>query len=64
MRTLTDWLSAPGNSQSKLARAIGVSQTLVSYWVRSGRIPARRLRAVSRVTGLPVEALLPSDRAA
>jgi DNA-binding transcriptional regulator YdaS (Cro superfamily) len=41
---------------ARLAREIGITRGAVAQWVD---IPAERLFAVSRVTGIPIETLRP-----
>ena len=40
-----------GNSE--VARAFGVSRAAVCQWVASGRVPLKRVRKLSQMTGLP-----------
>lgn len=44
-------------SQTKLARAVGVSPQAVQQWVVQGYAPPYRMRLVSSVTGVPVRDL-------
>ena len=45
-------------SQTELAKRIGMSQQLVSYWVSTGRgIPAEHIGRVSKATKIPVKQL-------
>ncbi|MDP2618587.1 MAG: YdaS family helix-turn-helix protein [Hyphomicrobiales bacterium] len=47
-------------SQSNLARAIGKTPQLISYWHRKiGRVPAEYVPDVERVTGIPRHLLRP-----
>lgn len=47
-------------SQAALARKIGVAQQTVSAWLTiKGRVPAERVQAVARATGVAPEALRP-----
>jgi DNA-binding transcriptional regulator YdaS (Cro superfamily) len=43
---------------AKLARAVGVTKFAVYQWQRDG-IPAARLPAVERITGIPMRDLRP-----
>lgn len=43
---------------AELARALGIKKTSVQDWKSAG-IPASRVPAVSRVTGLPLHAIRP-----
>ena len=46
-------------SQSALARSIGLKQGHVWYWLKIGRIPAERVTAVEKVTGISRHELRP-----
>ena len=48
--TLTEYLAQPGNSQTKLAAAVGVSQSAVSQWVNGGMISPHRVRVIVQAT--------------
>ncbi len=37
--------------QAALARACGVSQPTVWYWIKRGRVPAERVKAIEAATG-------------
>lgn len=45
-------------SLAEIARRVGVQRSAVSKWVRRG-IPANRVVAVSRATGIPARVLKP-----
>lgn len=48
---------------ARLAEAAGVQPSAVRHWVAGNRgIHPKRLKAVSEVTGLPIEALIPSEQ--
>lgn len=44
---------------SKLAAALGVSQSVVSNWKARGQVPADRCPAIEAVTTIPCEQLRP-----
>ena len=47
-------------SQAALAAAIGVSQQVISYWIKKGhRVPAERVVAVEAATGIARHELRP-----
>lgn len=39
-------------TQRKVAIACGVSQQAVCFWIKNGRVPAKRIRKFSSVTGI------------
>jgi DNA-binding transcriptional regulator YdaS (Cro superfamily)/post-segregation antitoxin (ccd killing protein) len=51
-------LAAAGGTTA-LTAALGLSKSVVGNWRRTGGIPAGRVPAVARLTGLPPEALRP-----
>jgi hypothetical protein len=55
MSDLTQYISIRGNL-SKLAREIGVTPSAIKQW---SRIPAERVRQVSKATGIPAHVLRP-----
>lgn len=57
MEVLKTFLARRG-AVSELARAVGVTHGAISQWV-SSRVPADRVVAVERATGIPREALRP-----
>lgn len=57
MEVLKSFLARRG-AVSELARAVGVTHGAVSQWATS-RVPADRVVAVERATGIPREALRP-----
>ncbi len=56
--TISDIIAA-GGGVARLARAVGVHHATVILWRSKGRIPAERVPAVARITGLPRHALRP-----
>lgn len=40
-------------SQTKLAKALGVSNTVVSTWVRKGYVPDERVKQIHDIYGIP-----------
>lgn len=52
-------VTAIGGSQSELARLLGVRPQAVQQWVKSGRVPPRRARAVAELTGIALHELNP-----
>lgn len=56
--TISEIISAAGGVV-RLARGVGVSHSAVIDWRRAGRIPANRVPAVSRITGVPRHVLRP-----
>ncbi len=46
-------------SQSELARQIGVKRATVAIWKKRGHIPARSVKKVTDVTGIPPYVLCP-----
>ena len=57
---LTRAIAAAGG-QSALARAIGVQQAHVWYWLkkRSGKVPAEKVLPIEEATGVPRHELRP-----
>jgi len=47
------------NTQQQLAQKLGVSQGAISQWITNGEIPIKRVRDVSRITGIPSNKLHP-----
>lgn len=46
-------------TQADIARELGVSPSLVSYWMAGTRKPGRdKIKQLSKLTGIPVEDLL------
>ncbi len=56
--SFAQYLSQPRVRAVHVARELGVSHTTVIRW-RDGQVPAERVRAVSRVTGLSPHELRP-----
>ena len=56
MDTLTTWLKAERGRQKALAAALGINQAAISQWTR---VPADRLIAVERATGISRDRLRP-----
>ena len=46
-------------TQEELAGDLGVSQGAISQWIVNGQIPIKRVRKVSRLTGIPANKLHP-----
>jgi DNA-binding transcriptional regulator YdaS (Cro superfamily) len=46
-------------SQTKLARAIDVTQGHVSQWLRRGKVPAEKVLLIERATGIARHLLRP-----
>jgi hypothetical protein len=62
MNDLTRWLAGHKNKMDgyrALARACGVRWQQPQKWVVSGEVPARRVAAVARVTGIAAAKLNP-----
>lgn len=57
---LAELLVEAGISQTELARRLSLHQTSVNKW-RSGGLPVRRLPAIAKATGIPLDRLLPPD---
>jgi len=47
------------NTQEDLAQKLGLSQGAISQWIANGEIPIKRVRQVSRETGIPTDKLHP-----
>ena len=56
---LKTYLEKRGISQKAFAELLGLTQPSVSNWLRRGRVPAKRVPEVSRLTGLPYARLNP-----
>lgn len=56
MDKLTEWIKAERGRLAKLADACGITHSAVWQWER---VPAERLGAVSRATGIPMRELRP-----
>lgn len=62
---IREMLARSGKSQRDLADAIGVTQTMVSRWVRGENTPdAKQLLAIAEAIGVPAGDLLEKDLAA
>lgn len=46
-------------TQSELARQLGVARATVAIWKKRGHIPARSVKKVTDVTGIPSYVLCP-----
>ena len=46
-------------SQAALARALKITPSAISQWVRDGRVPLTRVREVARISGVPAAELAP-----
>jgi DNA-binding transcriptional regulator YdaS (Cro superfamily) len=44
---------AHAGSQTKLAKVLGVSNTVVSTWVRKGYVPDERVKQINEIYGIP-----------
>lgn len=55
---LTNYRADRGMTLEQLGELFGVNKTTVMRW-EAGRVPADRVRDVSRVTGIPLEQLRP-----
>jgi len=56
---LKKWLDeTPGKSQTWLAAQFGIRQSAVAKWIKF-RVPAERVKKVSKLTGIPPEDLRP-----
>lgn len=60
---LREYLTKHSLTQRELADRLGVEQYTVSRWCARG-VPPRHLRRVSRLTGIPVQQLIPTEDAA
>lgn len=59
-KTPLDEAITNAGSQAALARAIGVSQQLISYWIKKGgKVPAEYVPLVEDVSGVSRHALRP-----
>ena len=47
------------HTQGDLAEKLGVSQGAISQWIANGEIPIKRVRDISRITGIPSAKLHP-----
>lgn len=56
MDKLTAWLDGERGRRSLLAAECGITHGAISQW---DRVPAERVLAVSRLTGIPPEELRP-----
>ena len=45
------------HTQEDLAKELGVSQGAISQWIANGEIPIKRVRGVSRITGIATDKL-------
>jgi DNA-binding transcriptional regulator YdaS (Cro superfamily) len=59
MDTIFDLINQRAGSQAELARRLGIKPTSIIDWRRAGRVPAERVLAVSRLTGLSPHLLRP-----
>lgn len=57
MNKFSEWLKEKRGNMTDLATAIGVTPGAIPQW--KGTVPAERIFAVSRHTGIPVEELRP-----
>lgn len=57
MSKFSEWLKERRGNMTELADAIGVTVGAIPQW--KGTVPAERIFAVSRFTGIPVEDLRP-----
>ena len=57
MQELVKYLEA--NTQEYLAQQLGLSQGAISQWIANGEVPIKRVREVSRVTGISADKLHP-----
>lgn len=57
MDELIEFIKA--NTQQTLAESLGVTQGAISQWIAGGKVPIRRVRAVSLVTGIAPAKLHP-----
>jgi len=48
-----------GGTQKNLADAIGCGQTLISYWLKSGKVGADYLEAIESATGVSPSVIRP-----
>ena len=51
-----------GGTQEKLANLLGVRQTLVSYWLKVGRVPTKYLEDIESATGVAPSVIRPDLR--
>lgn len=59
VKTLAEFLSRPGCSQSKLASDLGVAPSTISKIVKGTRTPSLRLAArIEQLTGVPSARLI------
>ena len=59
MDTIVDIIIERGGGQGVLARKLGVTTAALTQWRTKRRIPAERVLAVSRLTGLSPHLLRP-----
>lgn len=58
-KTLKELISEK-STQHEIATALGITQQAVSFWLNTGKIPAKRVKKVSEITGIS-PAVLNSD---
>lgn len=56
MKFLLKWFRAERGRKSRMTEALGLSSGAISQWTQ---VPARHVRKVSRITGIPRETLRP-----
>jgi len=59
MEALRTYFEAGKLTQEQLAQRLGIKQPSVAKWLKTGRIPPKRVRAVEEVTGIPASKLCP-----
>jgi DNA-binding transcriptional regulator YdaS (Cro superfamily) len=59
MDTIFDLINDRAGSQARLAERLGISAPAIVEWKRRGQVPAERVLAVSRVTGLTPHTIRP-----
>ena len=56
LKQLKELISA-SKTQKEIAEACDVSQQAVNQWIKNNQIPARRVRVVAKITGIPAHIL-------
>lgn len=59
MDALRSYLESGKLTQVELATRLKIKQPSVAKWLKTGRVPPRRVRDVASITGIPVEKLCP-----
>ena len=59
MEALRSYFRTKNVTQEQLADRLGIKQPSIAKWLKRGRIPPDRVRAVEEVTGIPASKLSP-----